>query len=315
MRMCFSQWRKSSPPRTARRRPGFTLVELLVVITIAFGLAAMSYPVLGAIVRDVRLGSAIARMKAGLQQTRALLSDYPIADRSMTVPAIPGAAYAGVALVARWDDVRQDYDLFYAISNQNAADSAGIYLASKTPSLKGYSRFLDLEPMTLGTGLRMAGLRRTANAGSDELELVPSPSFAICMEPSGSGIPPDQKIYANLQEAPPDNKPLPDGTTPWNTWDTAMYDASGSNTGAYAAFYDENGGKGEGFLTSLPMAIIYREDDLPLSGKSPSGNDWRKPNAGNVMVLNPAITPNELLTVTKGRVVLLTLQGGSPADY
>jgi prepilin-type N-terminal cleavage/methylation domain-containing protein len=297
------------------RRSGFTLMELLVVITIMMALAAVSLPVLGAVMRDVRLGAAVSRLKAGLQQTRAILTDYTFADRSNTSPAIPGAVYTGTALVLRWDDVRQDYEIFYAISNQSAVGTAGPtdWLASRTPVLRGYVPFTTLEPMTLGSGLRLAGLRRN-DATATKLELVPSPSnsFAVCMDATGVGIPPAPAIYVNLQQAPERG-----GAGPWNTWDPAMYDGAGANTGAYAGTYGINGGTGEGFLTSLPMLIVYRDEDLPLSGNSPSGVAWRVSNPANPgsLMVNPALPPNDLLAKTRGRIVMLTMQGGSPAEY
>ncbi len=312
------------------KKRAFTLIELLVVMVIMASLAAVSLPVIGAMIRDVRLGAAVARLKAGLQQTRALLADHPLADLSNTASPLPNAVYTGTALVLRWDDVRQDYDIFYALSNQTATGvgAAPDYLVNRTPALRGYAPFTTLEPMTLGTGLRLAGLRRN-DATASKLELVPSPSnsFAVCMDATGVGIPPAPAIYVNLQQAPEQG-----GAGPWTTWNTAMYDGGKSdqtfdagpfNTGAYASAYADpiaapaTAGKGEGFLTALPMLIVYRDDDLPLSGNSPTGRAWRVANPANPgsFMVNPALDPNELLAQTRGRIVMLTMQGGSPADY
>lgn len=302
-------------------RSGFTLMELMVATAIITSVAAVSLPVIGTTLRDVRLGAAVARLKAGLQQTRAILADHPLADLSNTASPIPNAIYTGTALVLRWDDVRQDYDIFYALSSQTAmgTGTAPDYLVNRTPALRGYAPFAALEPMTLGTGLRLAGLRRN-DATASKLELVPSPSnsFAVCMDATGVGIPPAPVIYVNLQQAPERG-----GAGPWGTWDATMYDAAGANTGAYAAAYVDPiatpgmAGKGEGFLTALPMVIVYRDDDLPLSGNSPSGTAWRVANPANPgsLMVNPALDPNELLAQTHGRIVMLTMQGGSPADY
>lgn len=309
------------PGLTPSHRSGFTLMELLVAVSIMMSVAAVSLPVIGTTLRDVRLGTAVARLKAGLQQTRAILTDYPLADLSGTATPIPNAIYTGTALVLRWDDVRQDYDIFYALSNQLAAGTGAApdYLVNRTPALRGYAPFATFESMTLGPGLRLAGLRRN-DATASKLELVPSPSnsFAVCMDATGVGIPPAPVIYVNLQQAPEQG-----GAGPWNTWDTLMYDAAGTNAGAYAATYADpvaapaTAGKGEGFLTALPMIIVYRDDDLPLSGNSPSGVAWRVNNPaqpGSLMV-NPTLDPNELLAQTRGRIVMLTMQGGSPTDY
>lgn len=316
------------------KRPGFTLVELLMAAAILFMLAAMTVPVVAVMLRDVRTGNAVARLKVGMQQTRALLTDYPMADLDATSPGVPNGRYAGTALVVRWDDRKQEYEVFYAIGNQTASDPSQVgvvdaayltahpgtanpkgYLA--TAGKYGYARLGSLEAMTLETGIRVAGLRRNSATASG-FELVkdsanpsqPCSSFAICMDPTGVGIPPAPVVYVNLQLPPPGG-----GAGVWNDWSVAMYDAAGSNTGAHAGTYDENGGTGEGFNTALPWVLVYRDDDLPLSGNAPSGAAWRVADAGGSMVLNPALDPNELLAQTKGRLVLLTMQGGSPADY
>lgn len=307
-------------------RPGFTLIELLVVVAILFALASVTVPVLAVMLRDVRTSNAIARLKVGMQQTRAILTDYPMADLDAATPGVPNGRYAGTALVVRWDDRKREYEVFYAIGNQTASDPSQVgqvdaaYLAThpgttntrgylSTAGKYGYARFGTLEAMALETGIRVAGLRRNAATPSG-FELVPGSSFAICMDPTGVGIPPAPVVYVNLQLAPPAG-----GTGIWSAWNTTMYDAANSSTGAYAATYSENGGIGEGFNTALPWVAVYRDDDLPMSGNSPSGTPWRAVNPGGAMALNPALDPNELLAQTKGRLVLLTMQGGSPAEY
>lgn len=331
----------------------FSLMELLVAITIISVFSAISAPAIGAMLRDMRFSGAVSRLKAGLQQTRNILTDFPVADFSQTFPTVAGATYTGTALVVRWDDASQEYEVFYAISAQTAKNPAlagsvrtGLtdpannpkgYLATAQVNsgndyaYRGYSRFGQFEPFAVGGGIRLAGLRRksgfgrASSDGQTELEIVndggsPVSSFAVCMDPTGVGIPSAQAVYVNLQEAPPDavTRPL---NSPWNVWDTTMYDASASNTGAYASTYvaptpaATTAGKGEGFCTSLPILLVYRDDDLPLSGNAPSGKAWRKANAAGAMVLNPDLDPNEVLAQTKGHLVTLALQGGSPSDY
>ncbi len=314
----------------------FTLIELLVALAIAFSLAAVSVPVIGALVRDVRMNNAISRLKVGLQQTQATLADYQLNDRTETFPAIPNAKFTGTALLVRWDDTLQEYDLSYLLSNQGATQSkdASDWLAlvpdpapSTAPGAPpsyclGYSVFQEIEPIQLGPGIRVAGLRAN-RAKPSKLELLGyasgnpcCSSFAICANPTGANIQPAQQIYANLQQAPPLG-----GDGPWNIWSTAFYDAPGATTGAYAGAYkapvkdDFTAGVGEGFLTSLPLVIVYRDDDLPLSGNSPGGAPWRIDNAAGVPSLNPAVDPNDLLAVTKGRLVFLQTQGGTPMDF
>lgn len=318
--------------RQARRAPGgrraFTLVELLLVVAIIGSLVAVALPILRAMVRDVKMNNGIARLKVGMQQAQALLADYEMADRNDTVPRIPNASFAGSGLLVRWDDLRQEYELSYLICNQSAtaSTSPSDYLALQAdPSYPsawrvGYSRFAELETIGLGTGIRVAGLRRRSGTASG-LELVgygggaPCSSFALCTDVTGVGIPPAQQIYVNLQDAPPSG-----GTGPWNVWDPTFYDAAGATTGSHAAQWVPPSsalasGVGECFLTAVPMVIVYHEDDLPLDGASPSGPAWRIADAAGAMRLNPAVDPNEFLFQTRGRLVLLAVQGGSPTDY
>lgn len=314
----------------------FTLIEFLVALAIAFTLAAISAPILGVLLRDVRMNNAIGRLKVGLQQTQAILSDYQLNDRTETFPAIPNAKFTGTALLVRWDDTLQEYEISYALSNQGATQSLNASdwlstLPDPAPSTEpgappsfclGYSVFQEIEPIQLGSDIRVAGLRAN-RAKPNQLELLGyasgnpcCSSFAVCANPTGANIQPAQQIYVNLQQSPPLG-----GTGPWSMWSTAFYDAPGATTGAYAGSYkapakdDFTTGVGEGFLTSLPLIIIYRDSDLPLFGNSPGGVPWRIPNAAGVPSLNPALDPNDLLAVTKGRLVFLQTQGGTPMDF
>ncbi len=346
------------PPKTRRRRRAFTLVELLVVATLIVMLTAISVPVLGLMLRDVKLNAAVSRLKAGVLQTRNLLADYPLPDFTQTLPTVPGSAYTGTALVIRWDDARQDYDVFYALSAQTALNPAlagtlrpGLtdpatnqrgFLSSAGPTpaangadyaYRGYTAFAQLEPMTLGSDVRVAGLWRRHNAGNNsddgktELEIVsnngvPISSFAICMDPTGTAIPPSKAIYVNLQDAPPDAAVTPYVKPCWHTWDVTMYDDPDANTGAWESQFVPPtpanagiAGKGEGFFTSLPILLVYRDGDLPQAGNSPSGTPWRKNNAKGVPVLNPDLDPNEVLVQTKGRLLMFALQGSAALEY
>lgn len=313
------------------RRQGFTLVELLTVVAIIVSVMAVSAPFIYGTLRETRMANAIARLQVGLQQTQALLADYRIGDRAGTYPAIANAKFTGTALVVRWDDVQQDYEVFYALCNQGATKStaSGDYLVTQAdptdPAGKawclGYGRLADQETMTLGSGIRVAGLRANTSTASG-LELVRRDSgnpcvssFVLCMDPTGVGIPPARQVYVNLQVVPPSG-----GSGPWNVWDTTSYDDAGATTGSHASIYQPPSaatgtGVGECFATSLPVVIVYHDDNLPLSGNSPSGAPWRIPDAAGDLRLNPAVDPNELLAQTKGRLVYLTIQGGQPVDY
>ncbi len=305
---------------TCKGRSAFTLIELLVVLSIISLVMMVSFPMLGSMIRETKMIGAMKGMTAGIQETAALLTDYPLVDMDLTSPRIPGAIYTGAAFVVRWIDTRNEYEMFYAISNQTASGSAGPadYLCQRPTPIRGYSPVKTLEPIALGSGIRVAGLRRN-NATPSKLELLPGSSFAICVNPSGTMIPYTQSICVNLQDVPITGSG--NGGSPWDVWDTTLYDAPGATTGAYASTYRYSsmgsltGNVGEAFLTALPEVVFYLDQDLPLSGNAPSGVPWRVARSDGQQVVNPALDVNELLKQTKGHLVVFSIQGSSSDSY
>lgn len=277
---------------------GFSLAELLVVISIMITAAAVGTPIMRSATQSVRMSGATERLKAALQQTRTWVASQPLADRGQTAPLIANSVYAGVALVVRWDAASGDYEVFYAVHNQGAVDVTDTYLSALATPKKGYSRLTAGEPMTLPTGIRVAAVRRKIGAkdkrgNAIELELVPDPanpalacdSFAVCVDVNGLFLPSAQQIVVNLQEPPPMATAAPG---PWAQWDTAAYSAAT--------------GTGELFATGLPILILYQEQDaqslFDAAGRLPQ-----------------ALDPNELLSVARGRLVMVSTQGGMPVDF
>lgn len=283
-----------APRRRAALARGFTLVEMLVVSTIVLALAGMVSPVIGALIRDVRLTGAMARIRAGFLQTHLVLLDQMRAP----VPQIAAPAkvdpFLGVAMVFRWAPAKGTYDIFYASHAAGAMDNHSPANTLSSLGKVGYARMDLLEPMTLGTGVMVAGVRTNA-ANPNGLELV-SNSFAVCIGANQQAIPPAQKVYVNIQETPSGNM-----VGPWGAWDTGDYDP---------VRYDEaSGAGGEGFSTALPMVIVYRDDDLPHD----EGGAKVYRNADGT--LNTTLDPDELLRVTRGRLEMLTIQGGNTLEF
>lgn len=257
-------------------RPGFSLVELLVVVSIMVGLMAVSSPVVSAIILRVRLDGAAARLKGALVQVQTLLPDFATTpNRSDTMPRVPGAFFSGLALVVRWDADKGEYEVFFALNNQAAKDMSGAFMESKSPSQKGYSRIASIEPMTLESDIRVVGLRRN-DSKPGKLEIVPD-NFMICIDPKGNLTPAFDMGYVNMQTG---------SSTAAGGWNTAPYaggDASSASTG-------------EGFPTSLPMVIVYSA------------------NAASGLTIDSSLDPNTLIREAKGQVVLCPLQSGDPLD-
>lgn len=113
-RRCFST--KPSPVRVSGR--GFSLVELLTVVAIVGSLIAMGAPTMESLIANTRLNDAAARMRsATLRLQQVLAGNYNMADRNDTLPRIPNAVFAGVALIVRWDDAASEYEIFWGIHN------------------------------------------------------------------------------------------------------------------------------------------------------------------------------------------------------
>src|SRR5438270_12733665 len=85
-----------------RRRPGVTLIEMLLVVAILIALAAIAYPTLSAMYGDVKVKAAADEVRAAWTEARA----HAIEDgRPYRFAVQPGTAKFRVAPVADgvWD--------------------------------------------------------------------------------------------------------------------------------------------------------------------------------------------------------------------
>jgi prepilin-type N-terminal cleavage/methylation domain-containing protein len=70
---------RKSTARVPQRSRGFTMIEILMVLTIGIILAAMAVPMVGSVLSNYRLGGAVSSATWAVQSTRyqALMAGYP----------------------------------------------------------------------------------------------------------------------------------------------------------------------------------------------------------------------------------------------
>lgn len=167
-------------PRSPACSRGFSLVELLVVISIAAILLALSVPSVRGLLLQGQVASASTALSAAADSARRLAK-----DRAVQVGFPEEARFAGVAMV-----VTPTGEIRMTVNEPDAREdlsSAGVptgeYLTEGDPD-KRYSGFRDIEDLdyiALTAGVDLYGIDRDA---SGNLIYLPAP-FAIRFSPSG----------------------------------------------------------------------------------------------------------------------------------
>ena len=162
------------PDSNPTHRPGFTVIELLVVISIMVILLAALAPAIFSIDADSRLVAGVNTVDAGTRAARALSI-----KRRASVLDIPAAVDSGVALI-----FTPAGEMRLAGNNQRAENGAGQELESS--GYNGYSDMVGREYIVLPKGIAVAGIVGPDPAGNPA-HLVPPP-FAIRFDGQGSLI-------------------------------------------------------------------------------------------------------------------------------
>ncbi|MEM1209767.1 MAG: type II secretion system protein [Planctomycetota bacterium] len=197
-------------PRTApTARRGFTLVELIVVLSIIVIASAITFPFIGAMTRDLSATSGVNTVQAATMAARA----YATRDKSARVldanaaPPIT-AEYSGSAALFTPDN------LIRIVENAGNGAEDARYLTNSTGDflesaystngveLNGFVDVLGREPIQLDPNTGVVGIIRAPDDGThnnlyrvrlsgETTRLIPPP-FAVWFSPSGSivaGVP------------------------------------------------------------------------------------------------------------------------------
>ena len=168
------------PPHCHTRSRGFSLVELLVVISIAAILLALSVPSVRGLLLQGQISSNSTAISAAADTARRLAK-----SRAVQVGYPEGAQYQGVAMV-----VTPSNEIRMVVSEPDARQSAlGLsaprFLSSSTQPSQRWSGFADIEDfdyIPLTEGADIYGIDYDEDAGG--MIFLPPP-FAVRFDPQG----------------------------------------------------------------------------------------------------------------------------------
>lgn len=192
-------------PRSPRRRRGFTLVELIVVLSIIVIASAITFPFIGAMTSDLASSGGLNTVQAATMAARA----YATRDKSNIVVGIDpitsdaiAAEYSGAA--ALFTPANRIRLVENAGSGIRLVDTGGEFIETFYESdgivLNGFSDIVGREPIELDPNAGVVGIVRTPTAMSgdypvrfsgENTALIPPP-FAVWFSQSGglvAGVP------------------------------------------------------------------------------------------------------------------------------
>lgn len=206
----------------AGRRAAFSLIELIVVISLISLLVAISFPFLRTTLQSTAVNAAAGQVSNSLSAARV----YATRNKSFVAARRVGATlrtasgngdgYSGtIVLFAPDNSLRVMENDQNAFDPANLATSAG-WLELQVPPLNGYTPIADLEDIRYPGRVQMLGIVRTGN-GAYDVQLVPPP-FAIRFNADGTiGQGADDGFTASFTPSPP-------------TWDRLVYVSETGNT-------------------------------------------------------------------------------------
>ncbi|MEM1444627.1 MAG: prepilin-type N-terminal cleavage/methylation domain-containing protein [Planctomycetota bacterium] len=163
-----------------RRRNAFTLIELIVVISIITLLVVLSFPYIRGMLRSSSEQMAANSISNAVQAARAYSTRYRpfIAPFQGRTSEDDGDGYSGAAvIVTSANELRVS-------ENDELAENNGIRLEVPgfgSAIFNGYKPIGDLDDLLLPRNVAVLGIRRTA---ANEIELLPPP-FAVAFSRRG----------------------------------------------------------------------------------------------------------------------------------
>ena len=152
-----------------KHRGGFTIIEMMVVITIMVILIAISFPMMWLIERDGRIAAGINTINVSSTAARAWAVQSKADDDSVS-----GANYSGVAiLVGPADEIRLVQN--HQQANGGALESAG---------LNGYVDIPGRDYIAIPKGVGLVGVKRNGTGNPTFI----APPFAIRFDENGKMV-------------------------------------------------------------------------------------------------------------------------------
>ena len=187
-------WSPAMTSSAHPRRGGFTIVELLAVITILAILGGLTVPVLNRVITSSSETMADSALTTAVSGTRNYATRYiPFTNGSGGRTAeLSGDGYSGAALI-----VTPANELRLSENDELAVDTFDNRMELPdpgTPIRNAYKPIRGVDDLIFPRGVVMLGIART---GADELVLIPAP-FAIAFNRRGELVTQDLSLTAAL---------------------------------------------------------------------------------------------------------------------
>jgi len=247
--------------RTNHKNGGFTIIEMMVVVSIVVILLAVGFPTLWKLERESRVSQGSNALSVSTSATRALAT-----RGKANLTTVPQATYSGTAcIVAPNQEIR-------ITENHQGAQNGGNYLE---PAFNGYVDIPGRDYVGFPEGVNIAGIYRDV-AGNAKLL---APPFAIRFDRNG-------KLVAGLAD---DKRVIYDAN--YNgSWDTSStrpgsYNPIGWDANPEDEHFNQSAGKYEWRFENIETvigAVVFNQfalNDLAVDDGNPD-NDMQNGRGG-----------------------------------